>query len=239
MAKFCPNCGTPAVNEKANFCVECGTDLRKPTAKADETGTGDGAPRLDESALASKSKKELIQMIIHQERVRPKSTEQLAFEVSKIPFTTRFGTKIDTDVQKYERLPSKPSKQKEQSDSRTWRIKLLSANPDHKLVGMDIWDDVLIGRAAPTMQPDFDLTDYGGAALGVSRRHAMLRPTESSLFLIDLNSTNGTFRNGSKVQAGIAQQLKDKDTVSFGGVHFQIKFVIEPKDRKALEKKST
>ncbi len=50
----------------------------------------------------------------------------------------------------------------------------------------------------------------------VSRRHATLRITESGrLHVIDHNSSNGTFKNDSRIEANIPVELCDRDTVSF------------------------
>ncbi len=49
----------------------------------------------------------------------------------------------------------------------------------------------------------------------VSRNHAQLRAIEGHYVLFDLNSTGGTFVNGSRVSETI---LYPKDTISLGGV---------------------
>ena len=50
----------------------------------------------------------------------------------------------------------------------------------------------------------------------VSRRHATLRITVSGrLHVIDHGSSNGTFKNESRIEANIPVELRDRDTVSF------------------------
>ena len=52
--------------------------------------------------------------------------------------------------------------------------------------------------------------------LTVSRRHATLRVTRSGrLHVIDHGSSNGTFKNDSRIDAGVPVELRDGDTVSF------------------------
>ena len=52
--------------------------------------------------------------------------------------------------------------------------------------------------------------------LTVSRRHATLRITSSGrLHVIDHGSSNGTFKNDSRIEANIPVELRDGDTVSF------------------------
>jgi serine/threonine protein kinase len=64
--------------------------------------------------------------------------------------------------------------------------------------------EVLIGRADPriTPQPDVDLGPHGGSQAGVSRRHVRLLYCAEGWLLEDLQSTNGTFVNGTPVQPG-------------------------------------
>ncbi|MCZ7540569.1 MAG: FHA domain-containing protein [Anaerolineae bacterium] len=60
------------------------------------------------------------------------------------------------------------------------------------------------GRRDPATgdKPDIDLTPYAGYRMGVSRRHAAIRPgDESGLDLWDLGSSNGTFLNGQRLSA--------------------------------------
>lgn len=250
MAKECPQCGSQLPYDDAKFCPECGANVatgptEQPGGDAFDTIISKPAEvnsDLDEPEvqllttewLADRSKDELIRIIIEQRAAMPKTTRRL-FDASKIPFLTSFGHKIDTAVDKYVRLPEGSGKKSEDRDPLLWRIKLVSANPEQKLLGIDLCGDVLIGRAVGDVRPDLDLTKYGGLSLGVSRRHALLRPTESNLFLIDLGSSNGTFRNGSPVRVGSAQAIRDRDVLSFGGVHFMVKFVIQPGDTKAVK----
>ena len=50
----------------------------------------------------------------------------------------------------------------------------------------------------------------------VSRRHATLRITVSGrLHVIDQGSSNGTFKNDSRIEPNIPVELRDRDTVSF------------------------
>lgn len=44
-----------------------------------------------------------------------------------------------------------------------------------------------------------DLSDFDGFKMGLSRRHAMIRRTESDYEIIDLSSTNGTWLNDERL----------------------------------------
>lgn len=51
----------------------------------------------------------------------------------------------------------------------------------------------MLGRGSEASQtPDLDLDPYGALEKGISQRHALLRPTGHNLYLLDLNSANGT-----------------------------------------------
>jgi pSer/pThr/pTyr-binding forkhead associated (FHA) protein len=111
-----------------------------------------------------------------------------------------------------------------------WRVVLKFGVPTPKAVlGLDIYDDVVLGRSSQGYSdPDIDLTELDALAVGVSRRHALLRPTPNKLFLIDLDSTNGTTVNAVPVGRGMAQAISGGDLVSLGGVNFLIEILQSP-----------
>ena len=62
---------------------------------------------------------------------------------------------------------------------------------------------MVIGREDPFSEvfPDLDLTDFGGADGGVSRKHAVIhRAGDSGYTIEDMGSTNGTYVNKKRVQ---------------------------------------
>ncbi len=67
-----------------------------------------------------------------------------------------------------------------------------------------VTDEIILGRvsrvASITEQPSVDLTSYQAVERGVSRAHAALRryPT-GDLALVDMESTNGTWLNSSRL----------------------------------------
>jgi hypothetical protein len=61
---------------------------------------------------------------------------------------------------------------------------------------------LIIGRTREDIsasQAFLDLTDMNAAAMGVSRRHAMIRRNTSGYEITDLSSTNGTWLNDEKL----------------------------------------
>jgi len=78
--------------------------------------------------------------------------------------------------------------------------------------------ELLIGRVDEIsgVYPDVDLTPHGGEEAGVSRRHARLIREGNAWFVVDLNSTNGTFVNGIELQPKTRASLSDGDRLTLG-----------------------
>lgn len=83
------------------------------------------------------------------------------------------------------------------------------------------YDQNLIGRAslADGINPQVDLTaaDQNGT---VSRQHARIGKDDSSLFIEDLGSSNGTRHNGQPLREGMQTPLSDGDQIVFGDLVF-------------------
>lgn len=78
--------------------------------------------------------------------------------------------------------------------------------------------DVLVGRADPraTVQPDVELSSVD-AHRSLSRRHAVVKRLGAGYQIVEEpRVANGTFLNGTRLNAGVATPLKDGDEVSFG-----------------------
>ena len=96
-------------------------------------------------------------------------------------------------------------------------------------MGVDIVGDMVIGRGAGgPKSPDLDLDTYGAVEHGVSRRHALLRPTRNRLYIIDLDSTNGTMLNAAPLGGGVARSLQDNDSLTLGNFTFTLKIIDGP-----------
>lgn len=83
---------------------------------------------------------------------------------------------------------------------------------------------IIIGRGAVDDGIDLDMTPYGGQNLGVSRRHARFDAHAEHLTLTDLNSTNGTFLNESRIPANQAVMLRSGDEVRIGRMVLRLYF---------------
>lgn len=86
--------------------------------------------------------------------------------------------------------------------------------------------ETIMGRRDPVTgsAPDVDLTSYAGYRMGVSRRHAMLRLRSSTIDLLDLGSSNGTYINGVKLGAHQPHLVRDGDEISLGKMVLRVFF---------------
>lgn len=86
--------------------------------------------------------------------------------------------------------------------------------------------EILIGRQDDTSAtfPEVDLTPYGAADKGVSRRHARIVFRNNELTIEDIGSVNGTFLNGHQIVPYRAMPLSNGDVVQLGTLVLQIYF---------------
>ncbi len=107
----------------------------------------------------------------------------------------------------------------------SWRIELCGLPGGSTPLGFDILDDTVIGRGSGA---DIDLGAYDATVLGVSRRHALLRPRAMHLYLLDLGSTNGTYYNTVRLGHAAAHYVAHDDVFTLGALSFAIKIIESP-----------
>lgn len=98
-------------------------------------------------------------------------------------------------------------------------------------------EQMLVGRGDKKQNnvPDIDLEGLNGYYLGVSRRHAIISALNSRVVVEDLNSSNGTFINGQRLESGRAYQLRHGDQIAFGKLALQVSFVVTPSSHEKNE----
>jgi hypothetical protein len=74
-------------------------------------------------------------------------------------------------------------------------------------------------------QPDIDLTPYGAADSGVSRRHLILTREHDTISVTDLGSANSTHLNGQRLNPNDARILRDNDELRLGRLVIRCQFV--------------
>jgi uncharacterized OB-fold protein len=78
--------------------------------------------------------------------------------------------------------------------------------------------ELLIGRVDDVsgIYPDVDMTPHGGEEGGVSRRHALLGHERGAWYIVDLDSTNGTYVNGVEIAPQVHVPVEDGDQIGLG-----------------------
>lgn len=143
---------------------------------------------------------------------------------------TPFGFQSREETIEYYAMPYKPEPDDHLMLEQPWRLLLELYSDDHRrMMGLDLYGDVILGRGES--RPGriiLSLGSYGAKDLGVSREHAMLRPTTTKLFAIDQGSTNGTTVNGAPSGRGIATVIRDQDLLALGKMILMIHVVSKP-----------
>lgn len=85
---------------------------------------------------------------------------------------------------------------------------------------------VILGRSDMRTRfvPDVDLTPYGALDRGVSREHSRLHLEGDRLYITDLDSTNGTFLAGKRLDPHVATLIRKGDELVLGRLAVQILF---------------
>jgi pSer/pThr/pTyr-binding forkhead associated (FHA) protein len=84
-----------------------------------------------------------------------------------------------------------------------------------------------IGRvdSATGYKADIDLTRYGALQKGVSRLHAVFfRGKDESLYVADINSSNGTFVNGHQIAPNEPSPVNNGDEITLGRMRMHVYF---------------
>ncbi len=84
---------------------------------------------------------------------------------------------------------------------------------------------VIVGRKADGTEPKFvDLTPFGAADLGVSRRHARIDRVQDTIQVTDLESANGTYLNRTRLLPGEAHMLRNRAVLQLGQMILRVQF---------------
>lgn len=114
-----------------------------------------------------------------------------------------------------------------------WRVRFDLASDTSKCFGLDINGEVILGRGSEGSEM-IDLSSFGADELGMSRRHVLLRPTIEKLYVIDMGSTNGTWRNGHPIGVNSPYPLVNGDSLTMGKLQFIVRIIERPRGGTAL-----
>jgi hypothetical protein len=85
-------------------------------------------------------------------------------------------------------------------------------------------DEFTIGRTSEgqPIMPDVDLTDFNAYDNGVSRLHCVIKKANSKAYIMDLGSSNGTYRNGVRLSVHVETPINHGDVISLGKLKIQL-----------------
>ncbi|HLY25487.1 MAG TPA: FHA domain-containing protein [Aggregatilineales bacterium] len=90
-------------------------------------------------------------------------------------------------------------------------------------IGTVIQPQVTLGRqVAANQRSHVDLESYGAFDKGVSRVHARIRRNGDRFFVEDMESSNGTFVNGSGLNKGESKAIKNGDELRLGELRMHV-----------------
>lgn len=75
-----------------------------------------------------------------------------------------------------------------------------------------------------------DLSEFEAVEAGVSRKHARFDLKDYSLYIMDLDSTNGTYLNGLRILPNQPRIVRDGDEIRLGRMRLQILFINPGRD---------
>lgn len=194
-----------------------------------QPNSGGSAPALISPAwLKSLTKNELADLALEimlelRSRIE-ESTTTVNIPTNVAPHA--FPAVPDAEITTFVRMPVVSDKTPAEARATTWRIVLFPFGTSHPPLGLEIYDDITIGRQVEDV--DLNLAAYDADEHGVSRHHAMLHPTENGLLLVDLGSSNGTFLNHQRIAVGTPFGIDDEDVITFGALHFKMKVISRP-----------
>jgi len=112
-----------------------------------------------------------------------------------------------------------------------WRVHLEPTFDSSIRIALDINGEIALGRGEETSDSVSLLTNDEAEQLGVSRRHAMLRPTDTQLYLLDMGSTNGTRLNGNSIGVNMPYSLANGDVIALGRLEMSVRIIKRPTGR--------
>ena len=96
-----------------------------------------------------------------------------------------------------------------------------------------VYKELIIGRQSDaTLESTLDLSDLDAFNMGVSRRHAMIRRTESGFEIIDLTSRNGTWLNAERLVANKPYPFASGSQLRIGQMRLLVMYHTVPGDTK-------
>jgi len=98
------------------------------------------------------------------------------------------------------------------------------------VIQIEVAESLIIGRSDKDKRvlPQVDLSEFNAYYMGVSRQHAVISARNSRITIHDLNSANGTFINGGRLEPQLEYRLRHGDQLTLGKLQLQVFFVVTP-----------
>lgn len=147
--------------------------------------------------------------------------------------TTELNTPLAPITERIDRLPTTFALNASHQNTLgpTHKV-LLQFLPSGFCVPLSLDSPMILGRrSTPDQTPPhrlIDLCDLDAEKRGVSRQHCQLERQGTLLFIIDLNSTNGTHLNGERLAAHTPYRLADGDRLILSTLHLTVSFATSP-----------
>jgi pSer/pThr/pTyr-binding forkhead associated (FHA) protein len=100
-------------------------------------------------------------------------------------------------------------------------LRVVSSGAVVSLIGRE---NYTLGRLVPTQAviPDVDLGPFKAHEHGVSRMHAEIRLDENGVYIVDLESANGTHVNGQRLEPQVRTPVRHGDIIQLGSLSLQL-----------------
>jgi len=88
-------------------------------------------------------------------------------------------------------------------------------------------DTLIVGRVSDMpddLAPDVSLSPFNAQAEGVSRRHLKITRVRDTVYVTDLESSNGTYFNGRRLAPNISRLLRNGDELRLGYLKLRVTF---------------
>jgi len=204
---LCVNCGAQQPAD-AKFCDECGSPLRESPTRVAYAGSSLSVARTHPPTV-------------------PASLQGSAPKLS--PTCARCGTSLEADSAfchhcgaPVEGQAASPQPSVTPPPPQTWEalpeLRVVVGQHQATVRFPRGKSELVLGRNDPLAKvyPDFDLTPFSGAVLGVSRRHARIFYEQGQLYIEDNRSTNHTHVQGRQLAPLSPHPLHSGDEVRLG-----------------------
>nr|WP_290228405.1 FHA domain-containing protein [Trichocoleus desertorum] len=210
----CSNCGA-TVQTDANFCGQCGFNLRTntPLPSVDETSM----PSFVGAAMpgSSSSVQPDLEPDLFTTNFQEPGGNELGNSFSAAPLPASLGKELPPPVASDFPVPPPVASNNSNTRLQQQTAKLLHLRTDTTLELPPHLSLIHIGKWNDRIPPDIDLSGFPDSEI-VSRIHADIRVEGDAFYIEDVGSSNGTYVNNLLLPLGNRHRLRSGDRISLG-----------------------